>query len=320
MRSRTTAGTASATPSGVTGPPRPARTAAAPWIHEPTEAASNVESPAARSEPITPASTSPAPATASHGSPLVVTRTRPSGAAVSECRPLRSTTASYSRAARRACSSWAASTASRSTSSRAASSPACGVSTRGTPEPRGTCFNPSASTTVGRPSASACATPSDAPAAFCKPYAHEKYARYQLAAQSPKLLAGISLFVNSKVAKLWRQHLAGGTPPQDLTGDFGADFLASPTTAKTTAFLMTALQRALVAKPPPVSATVPVWAAPLRSLIGPEIAQLDDPASANQMNFNIPKDTAGNLAGGIAQGVQLLAEHARHPQSLHTAH
>lgn len=28
--------------------------------------------------------------------------------------------------------------------------------------------------------------------------------------------------------------------------------------------------------------------------------------------------SAGNLAGGIAQGVGVLAEHARHPQSLHT--
>jgi hypothetical protein len=27
---------------------------------------------------------------------------------------------------------------------------------------------------------------------------------------------------------------------------------------------------------------------------------------------------AGNLAGGIAQGLQVLGEHARHPQSLHT--
>ena len=27
---------------------------------------------------------------------------------------------------------------------------------------------------------------------------------------------------------------------------------------------------------------------------------------------------AGDLHGGIVQGVQLLAEHARHPQSLHT--
>lgn len=27
---------------------------------------------------------------------------------------------------------------------------------------------------------------------------------------------------------------------------------------------------------------------------------------------------AGNLVGGIVQGVQALAEHARHPQSLHT--
>ncbi len=29
---------------------------------------------------------------------------------------------------------------------------------------------------------------------------------------------------------------------------------------------------------------------------------------------------AGNLVGGIVQGLQQLAEHARHPQSLHTQH
>lgn len=29
---------------------------------------------------------------------------------------------------------------------------------------------------------------------------------------------------------------------------------------------------------------------------------------------------AGNVAGGIVQGLQSLAEHARHPQSLHTSH
>ena len=58
---------------------RSARVAAAPCSQEPTEAASYGVSPAASSDPIRPASTSPAPAVASHGTPVVVTRTRPSG-------------------------------------------------------------------------------------------------------------------------------------------------------------------------------------------------------------------------------------------------
>ena len=67
-------------------------------------------SPAASNAPISPPSTSPAPAVASHGVPVVVTRTRPSGSAISVWRPLSSTVAAYSSAAERAWWSWRAST------------------------------------------------------------------------------------------------------------------------------------------------------------------------------------------------------------------
>lgn len=47
---------------------------------------------------------------------------------------------------------------------------------------------------------------------------------------------------------------------------------------------------------------------------------VDDRACALAAMTMTSTFAAGNLAGGIAQGVQLLAEHARHPQSLHTSH
>jgi uncharacterized membrane protein YgcG len=47
---------------------------------------------------------------------------------------------------------------------------------------------------------------------------------------------------------------------------------------------------------------------------------VDDRACALAAMTMTSSFAAGNLAGGIVQGVQLLAEHARHPQSLHTAH
>lgn len=45
---------------------------------------------------------------------------------------------------------------------------------------------------------------------------------------------------------------------------------------------------------------------------------LDDRACALAAMSMTSSFAAGNLAGGIAQGLQVLAEHARHPQSLHT--
>jgi uncharacterized membrane protein YgcG len=45
---------------------------------------------------------------------------------------------------------------------------------------------------------------------------------------------------------------------------------------------------------------------------------VDDRACALASMSMTSAFAAGNLAGGIAQGLQVLGEHARHPQSLHT--
>lgn len=45
---------------------------------------------------------------------------------------------------------------------------------------------------------------------------------------------------------------------------------------------------------------------------------LDDRACALAAMSMTSGFAAGNLAGGISHGLQVLAEHARHPQSLHT--
>lgn len=47
---------------------------------------------------------------------------------------------------------------------------------------------------------------------------------------------------------------------------------------------------------------------------------VDDRACALAAMTMTSSFAAGNLAGGIAQGLQVLAEHARHPASLHTSH
>ena len=70
----------------VTGPPPPATAAAAPCSHEPTDAGvERVEARRRAATPQSPASTSPAPASASQGGPLVVTRTSPVGARRRAC-------------------------------------------------------------------------------------------------------------------------------------------------------------------------------------------------------------------------------------------
>jgi uncharacterized membrane protein YgcG len=45
---------------------------------------------------------------------------------------------------------------------------------------------------------------------------------------------------------------------------------------------------------------------------------VDDRATALAAMSMVSSFAAGDLHGGIVQGVQLLAEHARHPRSLHT--
>jgi hypothetical protein len=88
----------------------------------------------------------------------------------------------------------------------------------------------------------------------------------------------------------------GRVAEKNLTADFGKDFTNSPTTKKTTAFLYDELKKSLAAKPPSSTTSIDI-----PTQIPTAIAALDDPASPKRMNFNIPKDIPGNLAGDIGK-------------------
>jgi hypothetical protein len=151
----------------------------------------------------------------------------------------------------------------------------------------------------GAPKAKQCTRPAHCPPAFCEPYTSESYAMNQKIKLAPTLLLGIRLAVDSRVVPLWRDYLAGGSAPRDLSTSFGKEFAESKTTVKTTQFLIDALKAKLTASPPVFAAGQLFMTMSLASLIAPEIAEINDPLSANAMNFNYPKEIPGNLAGGI---------------------
>jgi hypothetical protein len=153
----------------------------------------------------------------------------------------------------------------------------------------------------GAPSAKKCGRPAHCPPGFCDPYPSAGYAIAQRTKLMPILLAGIAAFVDSRVVPLWRDHLLGGTPPRNLTATFGADFARSLTTAETTDRLENALRSRLTSSPPVFPSGSASVTLPLSGLISAEIAQLDNPASPNRMNFNHPSDIAGNIAGDIGK-------------------
>lgn len=148
----------------------------------------------------------------------------------------------------------------------------------------------------GAPKAQTCGRPSWCPGGFCSPYTSDKLAEYYRAKRGPILLAGISAVVDSRVVPFWQEYLAGGSPPKDITAGFSKDFTNSPTTLKATNFLIDELKKSLAAKPPSVTASTYMSIAPL---IPTAIAALNDPASLDRMNFSVPRDIPGNLAGDI---------------------
>lgn len=152
----------------------------------------------------------------------------------------------------------------------------------------------------GAPKAQKCGKASHCPAGFCDPYSSDKLAEYYRSKKAWWLMAGISAAVNSRVVPLWQEYLWGGSSPKNLTSEFGKDFTNSPTTKKTTIFLYDELKKSFTATPP----VVPQYSnafIDISTQIPRAISEIDDPASYNQMNFNIPKDIPGNLAGGIGK-------------------
>jgi hypothetical protein len=148
------------------------------------------------------------------------------------------------------------------------------------------------------PKAQNCGRPANCPPGFCEPYRSQPLAEYYRAKKRSFLLMGIAAAVNSRVVPLWREYLDGGSAPKDLSADFGADFTKSPTTARTSAFLRDSLRARLALTPPFVNRNSS-RSVDIGTLIPGALAAIGDPASADQMNFNLPKDIPGNLAGGI---------------------
>jgi hypothetical protein len=154
----------------------------------------------------------------------------------------------------------------------------------------------------GAPNAVACAPPPGCPEHFCEPYTNESYARHMRNKMLPTLLLGIRVAVGSRVLPLWSEHLMGGSSTKNLTADFGADFTASPTTKKTTDYLVGELTKSLKASPPPLAKTVlgiPYASLDVTSRLSAPITKINTPLSGNDMNFNHPRDIPGNIAGGI---------------------
>ena len=138
---------------------------------------------------------------------------------------------------------------------------------------------------------------------FCQPFASQSAAIADLAWAGPLILAGIAKKVNTRVVPLWAAYLAGGSSVKNLTPDFGADFTASPTTATTTAFLVGELKKDIVTNQVALMGGGSTATIDFTPRLSTALAAIDDPAKPvpPQMNFGVPSDIAGNVAGGIGK-------------------
>ncbi|HEY5957196.1 MAG TPA: SH3 domain-containing protein, partial [Polyangiaceae bacterium] len=135
----------------------------------------------------------------------------------------------------------------------------------------------------------------------CQPFTSKAYALANLAWAGPLMLAGIAAKVNPRVVPLWARYIAGGSSPTDLTASFGKDFTASPTTTDTTQYLIGELRRDVAANLTSLLGGANAATVNFTPRLSAALAAIDDPNQPEQMNFNIPSDIAGNVAGGIGK-------------------
>jgi len=137
---------------------------------------------------------------------------------------------------------------------------------------------------------------------FCRPLPSVGMAMDTRQTMWPLFMAAIAYKVSSRVVPLWSKWAYGGSSSIiNLTNDFGGDFLASPTTASTTQFLLDRIKAKLTASPPKISPLVGSVKLDISTLIPADVKAIDDPNSPNQMNFNVIGDIPGNIAGGIGK-------------------
>ena len=135
---------------------------------------------------------------------------------------------------------------------------------------------------------------------FCRPLPTQRFAEQERDRLWPMLTLGIALKVSNRVISLWNEWAYGGSSVKNLTKDFGGDFFASATTAKTTNFLLGAIQAKLTASPPTVSPGG-FLKRDIPTLIPEAVKAINDPSSPDHMNFNEIGEIPGNIAGGIGR-------------------
>jgi hypothetical protein len=143
--------------------------------------------------------------------------------------------------------------------------------------------------------------PSSCPSDFCQPLGSNLAANNRRAAKWGPFKGMIGLFVNPRVRPLWDEWAFGGSSSiKNFTKDFGLDFTLSPTTAKIGKFLLDAIKAKLTASPPTVPSGGSVTL-DIPTLIPTEVAAIDTPGDAHEMNFSVIRDIPGNIAGGIGK-------------------
>ena len=151
------------------------------------------------------------------------------------------------------------------------------------------------------PSAPSIAPNPDCTSDFCAPLSSRTRAQAFKGVVAGPILAGIAAKVNTRVVGLWRQHIFGGSPPQNLSSEFGTDFTTSRTTAQITDNLVAALKANIEANPPTFPPGVDTVTVDIPSRIPAALAEIDNPASAGKMDFGIINEIPGNIAGGIGK-------------------
>ncbi len=149
-----------------------------------------------------------------------------------------------------------------------------------------------------------CAKNKDCPSAFCVPLPSWAEAIAIRNLVRVPLLAGIAAKVNVRVVPFWNAYMGSGfsnggdSTVRDLSAQFGTEFTSSKSTARTTDFIFKQLEASLKRNRPAVApgATTTI---DIPSRIPAAVAAINSPKSNDQMNFNHPEETPGNLVGGI---------------------
>jgi len=137
---------------------------------------------------------------------------------------------------------------------------------------------------------------------FCRPFSSVNAAWNDRNYKWPFFELGIAYKVSRRVVPLWDRWAYGGSGSvMNLTKDFGADFARSPTTAKTTEFLLNSIKAKLTASTPTIPPAASFLKLDIPTLIPADVNAINDPSSPNQMNFNVIGDVPGNIAGGIGK-------------------